>query len=284
MLLCMGRPSHGLPLLTRHPAAAGSLPDDLPEQVVPRAARGHRQGDVTAGLIPADQQLRARVITREAAVVCGSAWVDETFRQLDPAVHVHWQVRDGGAVAAGPCCARCRPGAPDPDRRTHGAQLPADCCPAPRPPRALCRGRGRHRLPDTRHAQDPAGLRTAQKYAVRCGGGSNHRIGPVRPGPDQGKPHRGGRLDHGRGRRARRLSPGCAWKWRPRISCRCDEALTAGADIIMLDDFSLEDMRAAVARNRAHGGPRNSKLRAASACSRSATLRPPASTSSRSAR
>ena len=55
-------------------------------------------GDITAQLIPAERLAHARVITREAAVVCGTAWVDAVFRQLDPRVAVHWQVKDGDRV------------------------------------------------------------------------------------------------------------------------------------------------------------------------------------------
>ncbi|MBU2323732.1 MAG: nicotinate-nucleotide diphosphorylase (carboxylating), partial [Gammaproteobacteria bacterium] len=55
-------------------------------------------GDLTAQLIPAERLAQARVITRDAAVICGTAWVDGVFRQLDPRVAVHWQVRDGERV------------------------------------------------------------------------------------------------------------------------------------------------------------------------------------------
>src|SRR4051812_43913361 len=52
-------------------------------------------GDLTAALIPADQTRRARLITREAAVLCGTAWADEVFRQIDERVRIHWGARDG---------------------------------------------------------------------------------------------------------------------------------------------------------------------------------------------
>ena len=57
-------------------------------------------GDITAQLIPAERLASARVITREDAVICGTAWVDAVFRQLDPRVAVHWQVQDGDRVQA----------------------------------------------------------------------------------------------------------------------------------------------------------------------------------------
>ncbi|MFW6345522.1 MAG: nicotinate-nucleotide diphosphorylase, partial [Halomonas sp.] len=58
-------------------------------------------GDITAGLIPAEQHARARVITREACVLCGVAWVDELFRRLDPTVALRWQAADGDRLEAG---------------------------------------------------------------------------------------------------------------------------------------------------------------------------------------
>ncbi|MGY2436455.1 carboxylating nicotinate-nucleotide diphosphorylase, partial [Escherichia coli] len=57
-------------------------------------------GDITAQLIPAERQASARVITREEAVVCGTAWVDAVFRQIEPRVALHWQVQDGDRVRA----------------------------------------------------------------------------------------------------------------------------------------------------------------------------------------
>ena len=74
---------------------------DVGGQVKAALAEDVGPGDVTAALVPADQEVRGRVITREEAVVCGMAWVNETFRSLDPAVHVTWHVEDCEAVKAG---------------------------------------------------------------------------------------------------------------------------------------------------------------------------------------
>ena len=135
-------------------------------------------GDITAQLIPAERLAHASVITREAAVISGTAWVDAVFRQVDSRVAVHWQVADGDRVEA--------------DKVLFHLEGPA---------RALLTGersalnflqmlsgvatRCRHyadmvegtgvRLLDTR--KTIPGLRLAQKYAVTCGGCHNHRIG-----------------------------------------------------------------------------------------------------------
>ncbi|TCQ86012.1 carboxylating nicotinate-nucleotide diphosphorylase [Pseudomonas sp. JUb52] len=205
-------------------------------------------GDLTAALIPAHQQARARIITREAAVVAGTAWVDEVFRVLDPAVEVRWQVADGERVA--------------PDQVLFELQGPA---------RALLTGersalnflqllsgtatRCRHyadlvqdtavRLLDTRKTLP--GLRRAQKYAVTCGGCFNHRIGlfdaflikenhiAACGGIAQAVAT------------ARELAPGRPVEVEVENLQELEQALTAGADIVMLDELSLADMRTAVA-------------------------------------
>ena len=78
--------------------------DDLSSEIEANVRRALAEdigsGDITAQLIPAERLASARIITREAAVVCGTAWVDAVFRQVDPRVTVHWQVQDGDRVNA----------------------------------------------------------------------------------------------------------------------------------------------------------------------------------------
>ncbi|MGN6454016.1 MAG: carboxylating nicotinate-nucleotide diphosphorylase, partial [Steroidobacteraceae bacterium] len=76
------------------------LPADLAHQVEAALREDLGAGDVTATLVPAAQRVHGSVITREAAVLCGRAWVDETFRQLDPKVQLTWRAADGERVAA----------------------------------------------------------------------------------------------------------------------------------------------------------------------------------------
>ena len=77
-----------------------ALPADLPDQVSRALREDIGSGDVTAALIPATQQAQARVLCREPAVLCGAAWFDETFRQLDPAVRVDWRIAEGARAPA----------------------------------------------------------------------------------------------------------------------------------------------------------------------------------------
>ncbi|KUM41572.1 carboxylating nicotinate-nucleotide diphosphorylase [Pseudomonas sp. EpS/L25] len=225
---------------------------DLAQVVTENVAAALREdigsGDLTAGLIPERQSARARIITREAAVVAGTAWVDEVFRVLDPRVAVSWQVRDGDRVA--------------PDQVLFELQGPA---------RALLTGersalnflqllsgtatRCRHyadlvqdtavKLLDTRKTLP--GLRRAQKYAVTCGGCHNHRIGlfdaflikenhiAACGGIAQAVTT------------ARQLAPGRPVEVEVEDLGELEQALAAGADIVMLDELSLADMRTAVA-------------------------------------
>lgn len=225
-------------------------------------------GDITAQLIPAERLAHASVITREAAVISGSAWVDAVFRQLDPRVAVHWQVRDGERVAAnqvlftleGPARAllsgersalnflqtlsavatRCR----------HYADL-VEGTPV--------------RLLDTRKTLP--GLRLAQKYAVTCGGCHNHRIGLfdaflIKENHIAACGGIGAAIAS-----AQRIAPGKPVEVEVENLEELQEALAAGADIIMLDELSLEDMRTAVrltagrAKLEASGGINDSTLR-----------------------
>ncbi|WP_144947710.1 carboxylating nicotinate-nucleotide diphosphorylase [Pseudomonas oryzihabitans] len=229
-------------------ATSADLAQVITENVAAALREDVGSGDLTAGLIPAHQQARARIITREAAVVAGTAWVDEVFRVLDPAVEVRWQVADGERVT--------------PDQVLFELQGPA---------RALLTGersalnflqllsgtatRCRHyadlvqdtavRLLDTRKTLP--GLRRAQKYAVTCGGCYNHRIGlfdaflikenhiAACGGIAQAVAT------------ARQLAPGRPVEVEVENLQELEQALSAGADIVMLDELSLADMRTAVA-------------------------------------
>ncbi len=135
-------------------------------------------GDCTAGLVPADQRLETRVICREHAVLAGMAWFDETFRQLDSGVSIDWEKEDGDRMAPDEEICRLRGLARSilTGERTALNFLQTLSATATRT-RAYVdaiEGTGTVVL-DTR--KTIPGLRLAQKYAVLCGGGSNHRIG-----------------------------------------------------------------------------------------------------------
>lgn len=224
-------------------------------------------GDITAQLIPAERLAKATIITRDAAVIAGTAWVDAVFRQLDPRVAVHWQVRDGERVK--------------PDQALFHLEGPA---------RSLLTGersalnflqllsgvatRAQYladfvaqtqvKLLDTRKTLP--GLRLAQKYAVTCGGCHNHRIGLYDAFliKENHIAACGGIAQAINA--AHKIAPGKPVEIEVESLEELKEALEAGADIIMLDELSLDDMREAVhlnggrAKLEASGGINESTL------------------------
>jgi len=204
-------------------------------------------GDITAELIDAGTQARAHVITRETATLCGRPWVNEVFATLDPSLTVTWYAEDGQQVK--------------PDQRLFTVQGPA---------RSILTGeraalnflqtlsgtatRTRHyaqlinhtdaRLLDTRKTLP--GLRRAQKYAVLCGGGTNHRVGLfdaflIKENHIQAC----GSITLAI-RRARQLYPDRRVEVEVEDMQQFAEAMAATPDWIMLDNFVLDDMREAV--------------------------------------
>ncbi len=218
-------------------------------------------GDVTAALVPASQLVQGRVICREAAVICGVHWVDEVFRQLDPQVRLEWQVADGAEVSPetelfsiqGPARAVLT------GERTalNFLQTLSGTATATRQFVAAVANTGCQIL-DTRKTLP--GLRLAQKYATRCGGARNHRLGLYdRVLIKENHIAAAGSIAAAVAQ-ARRSAPGLLVEVEVESLTEFDTALASGADIIMLDELSLADMRAAVQRNRA--APRAAHLEA----------------------
>ena len=205
-------------------------------------------GDVTADLLPADANASARVITREPAVIAGAAWFDACFRALDPGVAIDWRCADGAHVGANDVLCSLRGNA----RALVGAercalnflQTLSGTATATAQYVAAVRGT-RAVILDTR--KTIPGLRQAQKYAVRCGGGSNHRIGlfdailikenHIAAAGSLAQAVRSARAKH----------PQLLLEVEVESFDELREALGAGADRIMLDEFSLDDVRRAVA-------------------------------------
>jgi len=209
-------------------------------------------GDVTAALVPADQQVHGEVVTREAAVLCGRAWVTETFRQLDPAITLQWLADDGEQLAPGSTVlrlsGRARPILTGERTALNFLQLLSGTATTARAFVEAIAGTG-CAIIDTR--KTIPGLRLAQKYAVRCGGARNHRLGLY----DlvlikENHIAAAGSLALAVAN-ARRLAPHLQVETEVESLAELDEALACGADIIMLDEFSLAELRAAVARARA---------------------------------
>jgi nicotinate-nucleotide pyrophosphorylase (carboxylating) len=223
-------------------------------QVAAALAEDLGGGDVTAALVPAPQQVRAQVIAREAAILCGTDWATETFRQLDPGITLEWQAADGERIAPDQVILRLS-GAARPilsGERTalnFLQTLSATATAAHRYVEAVA-GTG-CRILDTR--KTIPGLRLAQKYAARCGGAQNHRLGLH----DMVLIKENHIIAAGSIATAietvRQASPGIPVEVEVESLAELDQALAAGPNIIMLDELSLEDMRTAVARNRQRG-------------------------------
>jgi nicotinate-nucleotide pyrophosphorylase (carboxylating) len=225
-------------------------------------------GDITAQLIPAERLAKATVISRDAAVIAGTAWVDAVFRQLDPRVAVHWQIVDGDRVQPNQALFHLEGPARSlltgersalnflqllsgvATRAQRYADMVADT---------------QVKLLDTRKTLP--GLRMAQKYAVTCGGCHNHRIGLFDAFliKENHIAACGGIAEAITA--AHKIAPGKPVEIEVESLDELKQALDGGADIIMLDELSLDDMREAVrltagrAKLEASGGVTDATLR-----------------------
>jgi len=236
-------------------------PADLPQQIDRALEEDIGGGDLTAALIPAGASGRASVITREKAIICGIPYVDGTFARIDPKVRIEWKIAEGAAAlanqvlfeVAGPARALLT------GERTalNFLQLLSGTATATHAHVELLKGTA-CRLLDTR--KTVPGLRTAQKYAVRVGGGQNHRIG-LYDGILIKENHIMAAGSIARAVAAARAG-GAAVPVEVEVESleELRQAIAAGADIAMLDDFPLATMAEAVAVNRA--APKPLKLEA----------------------
>ncbi|HAT8516927.1 carboxylating nicotinate-nucleotide diphosphorylase [Vibrio vulnificus] len=233
-------------------AVADTLKEDLGGSL-------NANNDVTAALIPAEAMNTATIITREHGVFCGQAWADEVFKQLGGKVTIEWHVKDGDNVE--PNQTLCTLTGPARDLLTgernamNFIQTLSGCATitaqyAAKIAHTECR------LLDTR--KTIPGLRSALKYAVACGGGYNHRIGVFDAylikenhiiacgGITQAIT------------KAKELQPGKPVEVETENLDELREAIHAGADIIMLDNFTTEMMRQAVKINAGRAALENS--------------------------
>ncbi|HYW93421.1 MAG TPA: carboxylating nicotinate-nucleotide diphosphorylase [Gammaproteobacteria bacterium] len=229
-------------------------PDDIAETVARALAEDVGDGDRTARLIPAGARARARVISREAAVVCGRPWAEAVYRQLDPGVRLGWQVDDGERVRPdqplleleGPARALLT------GERTalNFLQLLSATATATRRYVDAVAGTGA-RILDTRKTLP--GLRPAQKYAVRCGGGHNHRMGLY----DAILIKENHILAAGSiakaVQEARRIDATLSVEVEVENLDELREGLAAGADILLLDNFDLDMLQQGVREAHATG-------------------------------
>jgi len=246
------------------------LPDDIAETVRTALSEDIGAGDLTAGLIPADAQAEAQIITRENAVLCGTAWCDEVFRQLDSRIRLDWTSKDGDAIRHGQtlCALRGPARALLTGERTalNFLQLLSGTATLARKYVEAVRGT-RAVILDTR--KTVPGLRRAQKYAVACAGGQNHRLG-LYDAVLIKENHIAAAGSIAVALRAATTSapPGVSVEIEVEHIGQLREALQAGATRILLDNFSLEELKTAVqesggrAKLEASGGMRLTNIRA----------------------
>ena len=243
---------HGGP--NPRPAVLIDVPADLPRQVAAALTEDVGSGDLTAALIPDGRGGRATVITREPTIVCGIPYVEETFRQLGGAV-LSWAVAEGASAAADQPLFRVSGGARTllTAERTalNFLQLLSGTANAAHGYAVLLEGTA-CRLLDTRKTLP--GLRTAQKYAVRVGGGHNHRMG-LYDGILIKENHIMAAGSIGAAVAAAKRNAGIPVEVEVESLAQLREAIDAGADIALLDNFSLPGMRQGVAMNAAAKKP-----------------------------
>ena len=227
-------------------------------------------GDLTARLIAPETEARGRVITREDAVICGTAWFDASFAALSPAAVVNWHVKDGDAAKAGAVLcdiiARARVLLTAERSALNFLQLLSGTATVTRRFVDTVAGTGAT-IVDTRKTLP--GLRLAQKYAVAIGGGSNHRVGLY-----DGILIKENHIIAAGGinevvKLARSIAPSNVFiEVEVENLAELKDALDAGVSMILLDNMSLADMRDAVAINagraqlEASGGVNLERVRA----------------------
>jgi nicotinate-nucleotide pyrophosphorylase (carboxylating) len=208
-------------------------------------------GDLTAGLLDQRVIARAQIICRESAVICGVAWVNQVFQQLDDGIEIQWRVDDGDSVTPGSvlCVLHGNNRSLLSGERTALNYLQTLSATATLTRRYVeaVEGTGVTIL-DTR--KTIPGLRVQQKYAVACGGGQNHRIGLydailLKENHIQIAGSIGAAL-----KQANQIAPaGVEIEIEVEALAQLEEALAAGARRVLLDNFELKMLRQAVEMN-----------------------------------
>jgi len=204
-------------------------------------------GDITAALIAPESHATARVITREDGVLCGRAWVDAVFAQLDSAVSIQWLCQEGQSVSAGDVLFTARGAARS---LLTGERCALNFLQLLSGTATICRRYADRvsgtavQLLDTR--KTIPGLRDAQKYAVRCGGCHNHRIGLYDAFLIKENHIAACGTIAAAVAAARKYAPGQPVEVEVENLAELEQALATNCDRVMLDNFSLEQIAAAV--------------------------------------
>ncbi|HEY9030513.1 MAG TPA: carboxylating nicotinate-nucleotide diphosphorylase [Kangiella sp.] len=209
--------------------------------------------DVTAELISEDKIATGKLLTREDAVICGIDWFNAVFHKLDPSIEVEWFCQDGDKVRAQEKLCELRGNARKilTGERTAMNFLQTLSGTATTTARYTAELKGTScKLLDTRKTIPM--LRLAQKYAVYCGGGHNHRIGLFDAFLiKENHIISAGSIEQAV-KKARQLDRNIMVEVEVETFAQLDQALDAAADVIMLDNFSIDDMRTGVAINQVH--------------------------------
>ena len=234
-----------------HPIDVELLREAVRRNVEQALTEDLADGDISAGLIDEHTLAFAQVITRESGIFCGAPWVNETLKQLDETMHIKWQVADGDTVLPNQELFQLRGKARSllsaertmlnfvqllsgtATRTAKYVELIADT---------------QSQLLDTR--KTVPGLRLAQKYAVKCGGGSNHRTGLydaflLKENHILAAGSIGAAV-----KAAKASAPSKPVEIEVESLAELQQAMEAGADIALIDNFSVTDSKAAVAMTR----------------------------------
>ncbi len=224
--------------------ALNDIKDDITRSVKIALEEDVGSGDITAQLIPSDKTDIAHIITREDCVICGTAWVDETYKQLDNSVSIDWQVKDGDSVKAGSTLVTLSGNSRAllTGERTalnflqllSGTATKANAF-------AQALGDSHIKLLDTR--KTIPGLRTAQKYAVATGGCHNHRIGLFDAYLIKENHIAACGSISDAIQQAKKINPGKTVEIETENISELQQALSSEADIIMLDNFSPSSLK-----------------------------------------
>jgi nicotinate-nucleotide pyrophosphorylase (carboxylating) len=229
------------------------MPDDdaIKAQVQEALREDVGSGDITAALLPADLMVRAEIYSRESMVVCGQAWVNRAFFEVDPSVQVQWLVEEGAFLEApqslGVILGPARSVLTAERTALNFLQTLSGTATMTREYVLQLQGTSTQLL-DTRKTLP--GLRMAQKYAVTCGGGVNHRFGLfdaflIKENHIKAYGSIRAVIEH-----ARRMHPERFLEIEVETLAELQEALDAKPDRVLLDNFNEAMMREAVAMNQ----------------------------------
>ena len=233
--------------------ALHTLEENVTSDVTRALAEDVGAGDLTASLVPASRKAKARLLTRQDAILCGTEWFNRTFEELDPDVEVFWHFQDGAELDANTSLCEldgnARPMLTAERTALNFVQLLSGVATRTRLFVDAVEGTNA-RIYDTRKTLP--GLRIAQKYAVRVGGGMNHRIG-LYDGILIKENHivAAGGIRKALDKAFRIAPPGTLVEVEVENLQQLQEAMDAGAKVILLDNFNLKAMRSAV--KAAHG-------------------------------